>query len=279
MNEYLKTLPTRFAGIGPRDFVDIFILSVLFFAIYRYIRKRRAFPVLLGLVAFIGVRAAVVAFKLDASSRFFDFFYKAGVLVPIIIFQADIRSLLEKVGGALINLKNKLIGIFRRKESSREAEALIKAVTRLSSSRTGALIVLEKNSGTEDVAESGVKLDAKITSELICNLFFAPAPLHDGAIVIRGKRIYSAACFLPNYTDPSLSPSFGSRHRAAIGMSRSSDADIIVVSEEDGRISYANSGELLRGIEFTKLREIVEKYYRVSVRIKRKNGKTGKNSR
>ena len=134
---------------------------------------------------------------------------------------------------------------------------------RLSATKTGALIVLEMNTGIEDLGQDGVKLDAVISTELICNLFFAPAPLHDGAIIIRKKRISAAGCFLPNYSDPTRNSSFGSRHRAAIGMSRNSDAGVIVVSEEDGKISYAHGGELLRGIDEHTLVDILQRYYGV----------------
>ena len=135
---------------------------------------------------------------------------------------------------------------------------------RLSATKTGALIVLENNTGVEDIGQDGIKIDAVISSELICNLFFSPAPLHDGAIIIRKKRISAAGCFLPNYSDPALNASFGSRHRAAIGMSRNSDAGVIVVSEEDGKISYARGGELRRAIDEQTLKEILLGYYGVS---------------
>ncbi len=263
MEKIFNSIVSRFSGITPWDIFDIFVLSVLFYSVYRFTRRRRAFTALVGMAAFLGVGLAVKVSGLAASSEFFDFFYKVGAILPVVLFQADIRVFLEKIGGFFLSFKSNVIKLFRPKSRSDEAEAIIKAVTRMSSAHTGALIVLERNTGFDEISERGILIDSLVSSELICNIFYSPAPLHDGAVVIRGKRIHSAACMLPNYTDPSISPSFGSRHRAAIGMSRSSDAGVIVVSEEDGRISYASNGELHLGIDSAKLRRILESYYGV----------------
>ncbi len=271
MNRFLELVRSRIENFGVSDAVDILLLSALFFFMYRFIRKRRAFPVFIGLVAFVACHALFKFFELEAAHKFIDLFYIPGILVVVIIFQEDIRAFLEKTGACLISFFRIITGRLRPASGSREADAVVKAVTRLSASRTGALIVLEKSTGIDDVSQSGIRIDAVISSELICNLFFAPAPLHDGAIIIRRKRIFAAGCFLPNYTDPSLSASFGSRHRAAIGMSRTSDAGVIVVSEEDGRISYAEGGELTRGIDENRLRSILNGYYGIPKRL-RKDG-------
>ncbi len=274
MEKFLNDIVSRFSGITPWDILDIFVLSIFFYAVYNFTRRRRAFAALVGMAAFIAARIAVKASGLTASSEFFDFFYKVGPILPVILFQADIRVFLEKIGGFFLGFKSNMVKLFCPKSTSKEAEAIIKAVTRMSSAHTGALIVLERNNGFDETAEKGVLIDALISSELIYNIFFSPAPLHDGAIIVRGKRIHTAACMLPNYTAPSISPSFGSRHRAAIGMSRTSDAGVIVVSEEDGRISYASGGELYLGIDSEKLREVLEDYY--GVRRSRTQKKTAK---
>lgn len=271
-SDFLELLRSRLETFGISDVIDILLLSALFFFIYRFIRKRRAFPVFIGLVVFIAAHGLLGFFGLDAAYSFIDVFYIPGIIVSVVIFQDDIRAFLEKTGTGVLNFFRILGGRLRPAAGSRQADSIVKAVTRLSASRTGALIVLEKSTGIDDVSQSGIKIDALISSELICNLFFAPAPLHDGAIIIRRARIYAAGCFLPNYTDPSLSASFGSRHRAAIGMSRTSDAGVIVVSEEDGRISYAEGGELSRGIDENRLRKILDGYYGVSRRAVKEGG-------
>lgn len=243
---------------------DIILLSALFFFVYRFIRKRRTFSILIGVLSVVLIKELAFVMKLSAVYSFLNAFFIPGMLMIAVIFQADIRAFLEKIGVLIISFCKIVTGKLRLRSGMNEADAILKAVMRLSASKTGALIVLENNTGIDDICQSGVKINAAVSHELICNLFFPLAPLHDGAIVISGKHINSAGCFLPNYSDPEVNSAFGSRHRAAIGMSRASDAGVIVVSEEDGRISYAFAGELSRGIEEQTLREILEKYYGLS---------------
>lgn len=249
--------------------VDIILLSALFFFVYKFIRKRRAFSILIGVLSVVVIKELAFALKLSAIYTFLNAFFIPGMLMIAVIFQSDIRAVLEKIGVLIISFCKIVTGKLRLSSGSTEADAIIKAVMRLSATKTGALLVLENNTGIDDICQSGIKINAAVSHELICNLFFPLAPLHDGAVVISGKRINSAGCFLPNYSDPEVNSSFGSRHRAAIGMSRASDAGVIVVSEEDGRISYAFAGELSRGIDEQTLRGILEKYYGLS-------GKKGK---
>ncbi len=265
MGKFIELLSSRFSGITLWDVLDIIILAALFFSVYGFVRKRRAFSALIGTAVFIGVRFAVKALGLAASMEFFDFFYNFGAIVIIVVFQADIRSMLEKLGSFVLGFRRNIVKLLHPKSECREVEELIKAVTRLSSDRTGALIVFEGSGGLGEVTDKGVKIDALISSELVRNLFFSPAPLHDGAIVIRGKRVYAAACMLPSYTDP-VSSEFGSRHRAAIGMSHSSDAIVIVVSEETGIISCAVGGELHTGYTAEQMRKTLNFYYGVRVK-------------
>ena len=269
MDKLLERFASRIENFDIADFIDIFLLASLFFLIYRFIRKRRAFPILIGVFFFIAVRAASKVAGLDTLFAFIDIFYLPGLVMIAVIFQTDLRAWLEKTGAGIIVFFKVLFGKLKPISGSRDADAVVKAVMRLSATRTGALIVLERNTGVDDICQNGTRIDAIISSELICNLFFAPAPLHDGAIIVRGKRIFAAGCFLPNYTDQTLSSAFGSRHRAAIGMSRASDAGILVISEEDGKISYAENGELLRAIDETKVRQVLDEYYGVARRAKK----------
>lgn len=250
--------------------IDIILLTALFFFVYKFIRRRRAFSILIGVLFVVLVKEIAYLSKLSALYSFLNAFCGVyGIIILAVIFQADLRAILEKIGVLIIGLCKIVTGKIRPRSGMNEAEAVLKAVMRLSATKTGALIVLENNTGIDDICQSGVKINATVSHELICNLFFPPAPLHDGAIVISGKRINSAGCFLPNYSDPELNSSFGSRHRAAIGMSRASDAGVIVVSEEDGKISYAFSGELSRGIDEQALRAVLEKYYGLSGKNKK----------
>lgn len=246
--------------------IDVILLAAIFFFLYKFIRRRRAFSILIGVLAVVLAKELAHILRFSALYSFLNAFCIPGMIMLAVIFQADIRAVLEKIGVLIIKLFRIVTGKLRPRSGREEAEAILKAVMRLSASKTGALIVLENNTGIDDICQSGIKVNATVSHELICNLFFPLAPLHDGAIVISGKRINSAGCFLPNYSDPELNSSFGSRHRAAIGMSRASDAGIIVVSEEDGKISYAFAGELSRGIDEQTLRGILEKYYGLSGR-------------
>ncbi len=258
-------LLSRFSEITPRDILDIFILSLLFFCAYLFVRRRRAFAAVIGVAIFVGLRFAFKALGLTAVQQVFDFFYNVGAISIVLIFQADIRAMLERVGTFFARSHKIVKRLISPKAQSNEVEAIMKAVTRLSSNRTGALMVFERSIGVEEVARKGIILDSLISTELLCNIFFSPAPLHDGAIIIRGGRIYSAACMLPSYTDP-MSADFGARHRAAIGMSRSSDAFVIVVSEQTGVISCAINGDLLTKFDYGALRELLNSYYGVKVR-------------
>lgn len=264
ITKFIDHVKDKFTSIEVKDVVDILVIAFFFFLVYKFIRRRRALPVLVGVAVYVAIMQICAYFGLDTAHKLLKWFSVPGTVSILIVFQSDIRAGFEKIGVSLMSvgriLKNKFIPL----PGSAEAEAVEKAVMRLSATKTGALIVLERNTGIEDIGQDGVKIDAAISPELICNLFFAPAPLHDGAIIIRKKRISAAGCFLPNYSDPALNSSFGSRHRAAIGMSRNSDAGVIVVSEEDGRISYAYGGELSRGIDEQTLIGILEDYYGVS---------------
>lgn len=266
INNLVERFKDKLEVINFNDIVDIALIALIFFFIYKFIRRRRALPILLGVAVYLIVMELCRLFYMDATYELLKWFTLPGTVALFIIFQSEIRSGLEKLGSTIINIgrviKHKLVPL----SASPEAEAIQKAVLRFSEARTGALIVLEKNTGIEDVVQDGIRLDAYVSYELLCSLFHAPGPLHDGAIIIRKKRIIAASCILPNYSDASINSAFGTRHRAAIGTSRNSDAIVIVVSEEDGRISFAKGEEMTRGIDADKLLEILNEYYGVSVR-------------
>ena len=276
MTTFIERVKDKFSAFtGPSAIliaiIDVILLSALFFLVYKFIRKRRTLSILIGVLCVVMLKELAGLLKLSALYGFLNAFCIPGIIILVIIFQSDIRSMLEKIGGFVVGVCKMVAHGFKPESGRVESEAILKAIMRLSATKTGALIVLENNTGIYDVCQSGVKIDAVISHELIGNLFFSPAPLHDGAIVISGKRINSAGCFLPSFSDPELNSSFGSRHRAAIGMSRDSDAGVIVISEEDGRISYAFAGELTLGVDESRLRSILRSYYGLS----NKSGKGG----
>jgi diadenylate cyclase len=175
-----------------------------------------------------------------------------GLISIVIVFQPELRSALEKVGGISDNFKGKVVG--DEASAIREAIGEISvAVEDLSKSKTGALIVFERNTRLGDIIRTGTIIDAHTTSFLLGNIFFNKAPLHDGAVVIRNGRIYAAGCFLPLSSNSNIVKELGTRHRAAIGMSENSDALVLVVSEETGMVSVALDGVLDRNISRVKL--------------------------
>jgi len=178
------------------------------------------------------------------------------VVIPLallVIFQPELRRVLEQLGrgGAFVSGLGSGLG---REETIRLVNDVARASRILSGRRTGALIVLERHTGLSDVIESGIKIDAVVTVQLLVTTFFPNTPLHDGAVVIRGNRLAAASCLLPLSENPHLSRTLGTRHRAALGMTEATDAVAVVVSEETGRISLARDGHLTRGLSEEELK-------------------------
>jgi diadenylate cyclase len=202
--------------------------------------------------------------EMQASSYVFGIVFQNIFIILIIIFQQEIRQVLEKVG------KSKFTGIswlLRGNNSEKDAavkESIIeiaKAVQRMGDAKIGSLIVMEKEMLLGDVIKTGKLVDAKITHELVGNIFFPKSPLHDGAAVVRDGRLYSAGCVLPLTKSDDVSSDLGTRHRAALGMSEQSDAMVIVSSEETGIISIAYKGNLTRDLTESELREMLINYF------------------
>jgi diadenylate cyclase len=198
-----------------------------------------------------------------------------GLIALIVIFQPELRSALEKMGGNFRNLKNITEG--QEKKEEKMIDEICHAVEELSASRTGALIVLERTTRLGDEIKTGVEVDAAVNKHLIENIFFNKAPLHDGAMIIRDGRIHACGCFLPLTGNPNLPNELGTRHRAGLGVSEISDAFVVIVSEETGHISVARNGEIDRRISARGLRhrltnEFVAPREKKTI-IKRKGGK------
>jgi len=242
--------------------LDILIMSGLFFAIYRFMKKRRAGQLAGGLMVII----LIMFFSTVTGMRGINFilsnFYQVGILAIIIVFQPELRSALEKVGGnsLVTGLKNMALEPKGATEVKEATEALVSAVTDMSKTKTGALIVLENATRLGDYLQTGKMVDAQLSAPLLKNIFFNKAPLHDGAVIIRDLKILAAACVLPLAHDVE-SDSFGTRHRAAIGISELSDALVIVVSEETGTISVAYQGTLTRGYNYDNLHKLVYSFF------------------
>ena len=238
------------------DVVDILLLTLILYFVYRFIRERRAGKLLLGLGCVLFLSLLSDALELPAIRFIFGDFRQIGVIAILILFQPELRSALEKVGGTsltgirTITADSKDISVLNA-----EIEAICSAANDLSRDKTGALIVIERSTKLGEYIKSGVTVDAALSPFVLRNIFFNNAPLHDGAVIIRGGRICAAGCFLPLSTRDDINKDLGTRHRAAIGMSECSDAIVIVVSEETGAISMSVDGNLERNYNYNSLKQ------------------------
>ena len=267
MTEFFSSVSDYIANMSPWQIIvnvlDILVMSLLFFAVYKFISKRRAGKLAIGLVLIFAVWGLSTLVGARGLNFILSNFYQVGMLAIIVVFQPELRAALEKVGGNPIVTGIKNIATESRDEAEIKAatEALVTAMCDLSKKKTGALVVIENTTKLGDYIQSGKIVDAKITTPLLENIFFNKAPLHDGAVIIRDLRIYAAGCFLPLASRDDMVGNLGSRHRAAVGVSENSDALVIVVSEETGTISVAYQGELSRQYSYDKLYEVVQSFF------------------
>ncbi len=239
-----------------KDAIDIILLSAIFFFLYRFIRDRRAGKLLMGLAFVFVLTILAEAVEFSATRFIFSDFRQLGVIAILIIFQPELRSALEKVGGTpLSGLKNITSESKDLATINAEIDAICTAASDLSREKVGALIVIERSTKLGEYIKSGVLVDAVISPHILRNLFFNKAPLHDGAVIIRNSRICAAGCFLPLSTKEDIDKDLGTRHRAAIGMSEASDAVVIIVSEETGTISLSVDGNLKRNYNYRSLKQ------------------------
>ncbi len=246
------------ADITIVDIIDILLLSVILFLAYRFIRGRKAGALLVGILICFILMFTSLLFKLDATHFIFSQIFNIGILAILVIFQPEIREALEKIGsgsiGSLMNLSE-----HKRQRMAYQGAInnICSAVSDLAASKTGALIVISRTTKLDDIVESGVTINADVNSSLLRNLFYNKAPLHDGAVVIEDAKIVAASCLLPLTRRTDVDSDLGTRHRAAIGMSESSDAVIIVVSEETGTISIAYDCNLTRDYNYETLKRFL----------------------
>jgi uncharacterized protein (TIGR00159 family) len=232
---------------GIKDVIDILLVALMLFYIYRLMRDSRSLNVFSGILIFIVVWLLVSQIlEMRLLGSIMDKLVSVGVIALIVLFQDEIRKFLYTLGTHQ-QVKN-LIGMFtshKAKNAKREKEAImpiVLACMSMAKNKVGALIVIERNTPLQNIVETGDVLDANINQRLIENIFFKNSPLHDGAMIISRKRIKAAGCILPVSHDLNIPKELGLRHRAAMGISQESDALAIVVSEETGRISAAVSG-------------------------------------
>lgn len=243
------------------DVLDITIVAVVFYQLYMLIKGTRAEQLIKGLVILLVVTKLSEFAKLYVINFILDNTMRLGFIALLIVFQPELRRALEFIGRNKFSLRS--YRDLNETEIKEVFDEVVSSVSYMSKRKIGALIAVERNTGLGEIADSGVKLDADISSELLTNIFMANTPLHDGAILVRGNKVVAANCYLPLSDAHDISQELGTRHRAALGLSEVSDALIIIVSEETGAISVTLDGEIKRFLSGQTLKDILIREFKI----------------
>ena len=261
-------------SMGLWGVADILLLAVLLYLLYRFMRHRRAGRVFFGLIAVVVLSVIVGYLKLPVLNYIVRLFSAAAFFSIVVIFQPELRDLLERIGNlTLLNPRSNTLPRRHLDKAKSVAEETAKAVSEMAKSRTGALIVFEGLTKLGEYIDTGRPVDARVTANLLKTIFYNGTPLHDGALIIRNMRIFAASCVLPSTKSRMDFGSMGTRHRAAVGLTEVSDALVVVVSEQTGIVSVAQDGKLLRDVDEKTLYDILMTYIagNAYLRIKRAN--------
>src|SRR5271166_4156084 len=230
-----------------RPALEILILAVLIYFVFKFVRGTRGWPVVIGFVVVLLALALVTTLlKLQVLRWLLGTFSAFFAIAVVVIFQPELRRMLAELGN---------LPLFATASEQRESiEVIIQTVERLADVKIGALIAIEQSIQLQEAVESGIRVDCDATSEMLETIFFPNNAIHDGGVIIKGDRIAYAACIFPLTQRQDLNKSLGTRHRAAIGLSEETDAVVVVVSEETGAVSYAYKGQFVRGVTLEELR-------------------------
>ena len=250
---FLSSLP----AIDLNAVLDILVVAFLVYQALMVVRGTRAGHILVGILIMVSLYLAAWGARLEALRSVLSFIVPYLGIAIIVLFQSEIRRTLARLG------RKRWFGLGRGYRGLESVNEILLAVEDLSAHKTGALIVLERDIGLRTFIESGVRLDAYISRDLLLSIFQVGLPLHDGAVIVQKEHIAAAACFLPLTTNPALASTLGTRHRAAIGITEESDCLSVVVSEETGRISVAAFGELVSGLTVTEATERINRHFDV----------------
>ncbi len=260
VKEVLDKIPyLGFPYIGIRDIVDIAVVAYLIYIVLAWIKGTRTWALFKGVVIVLAVATFAYLFQLHTLWWVVSNAITVGTFAILVVFQPELRRALEQIGRGKI-----FESILASSDGDEDGltndtiEAISKASVHMSKYKTGALIVIENETKLGDVERTGINIDAAISSQLLINIFEKNTPLHDGAVILKNNRIAAATCFLPLTDSMEISKDLGTRHRAAIGISESTDALVIVVSEENGIISCVRDGKIRRGLDAELIRKILE---------------------
>ncbi len=262
MNFVISYLSRFFQVLKISDLIDIAILAFIIYKLFKVLRETRAIQLIKGIAILLFSLVVSDWLNLNAINYILANATQVGLFAIVVIFQPELRNMLERMGRSKAG---KIIDIVSGQSANDEAvkiiDQLCEAASNLSKSRTGALIVIERDTKLGDVIRTGSVVNADISASLLENIFAPNTPLHDGAVIVRGDRIHTAGCLLPLTSNPNLSRELGTRHRAALGISEASDAMVVVVSEETGKISIAINGTLTRNLDKNSLKHALMKVF------------------
>ena len=241
----------RFLRPGWADLIEITIVAVLFYRLLLLMQRTRAMQILLGIFLLTVVYLLAQRLDLVLIRTLLAYLFQYGAIAALVVFQPELRSALARLG------QSRMFHLFSSLEESAVVDELVDAIDQLTRSKIGAIIVLEHDVGLDEYANTGSKVDARVSSEMLTTIFTPYSPLHDGAVIIQGDHIKAAGAILPLTQHSLQDKSFGTRHRAAIGLSEETDAIVIVVSEETAQVSVARGGWLERDVSGERLREIL----------------------
>ena len=291
MMDYLKDFfsgmlePIKMVKIEIMDCVEIFIIAILIYNIIKWMKNTRAWVLMKGVVVLFVFYMIAALLNFDVILWIFQNGIAVSITAAIILFQPELRKALEQLGKRNIGLVTPLFGNNQAEEkfSEETINGIIKATFDMAKVKTGALMIIEGEQRLDDIEATGIMIDAKISSELIINIFEHNTPLHDGAVVIRGNRITAATCYLPLTDSMKISKELGTRHRAAVGISEITDSFTIVVSEQTGAVSVAQNGELSRRVTreflYDRLKEIQNRMNEDTTKKKKGILRLGKNDK
>ena len=245
-------------SIGITDVLDILIVAYIIYKVIFWIKETRAWVLFKGILVIFAFAAVAALLKLHTIIFVLSNTINMGIIALLIVFQPEMRKALEQLG------KGKIFSYFTRgedagdeKAAARTVNEIVKAADKMGAAKTGALILMEQEVPLGDLERTGIPIDAIVSSQLLINIFEHNTPLHDGAVIIRGNRVTAATCYLPLSDNLSISKDLGTRHRAALGISETSDSLTVVVSEETGRVSLARDGQLTRISDQETLRQAI----------------------
>ena len=248
--EWLTAIVSLLPKIQTRDVVEVFIIAAVIYQVIKWLQGTRAWVLFKGILVILIVAAMAMIFKLDTILWLITNTINVGLIAVLIIFQPELRRALESLGRQ--NLFYSLVNSDGNSQNlnmdHNSVEEIVYAVEEMSKTKTGALIVIEKDILLSEHEVTGIPIDAVISSQIIMNIFEHNTPLHDGAIIIRSNRVVAATCYLPLSDNMSLSKELGTRHRAAVGITEVSDCMVVIVSEETGFVSLATGGNIIRNV-------------------------------